>query len=125
VIAFSIYYPYTSVGSEEVLRTALLFWDLHIIVPWKSYGLHGVSRDHDMALEIIGVEHVPSDAEKREAHEILEDFATRPLPEAFSYFPGNPEATNWAHDWPVYAHKLLPETWRVPRYRCRPRWKPC
>jgi hypothetical protein len=105
----ALYYPFTSIQSEELIRTSLLLWDrVHVMVPWGGFGRRYGDRDHARALELIGEEHVPTYEEKKQAHEIVEDFATRPLPEAFSYAPkGDLE------DWPVYRDKLLPETWEI------------
>jgi hypothetical protein len=105
----ALYYPYTSIQSETLIRTSLLLWDrVHIMVPWDGFRSDYNDRDHARALELIGVRHVPSDDEKRQAHEIVEDFATRPLPEPFSYASKGAQG-----DWPVYPEKLLPETWRM------------
>jgi hypothetical protein len=107
----AFYYPLTSIQSEGLIRTSLLLWDrVHIMVPWEGFSLNAHDRDHARALEIIGVSHVPSEEEKKQAHEIVADFATRPLPEAFSY-----RSKGDRDDWPVYPEKLLPETWHMLR----------
>ena len=106
----ALYYPFTTIQSDDLIRTSLLMWDkVHIMVPWHGFGANFPDRDRARALELISVQHVPTHEEKKEAHDIVEDFATRPLlPDAFSY-------TSGVHndDWPVYRDKLLPETWRV------------
>ena len=82
------------------------------MVPWSEFG-HippAPGREFARALELIGVLRVPSDEEKKEAHRIVEDFATGPLPEAFSY-----TQRGRRDKWPVYPQKLLPETWRLLR----------
>ncbi len=105
----ALYYPYTSIQSEGLIRTSLLLWDrLHLMVPWDGFFPSYDNPDHARALELIGVQHVPTHEEKKQAHEIVEDFATRPLPEAFSY-----ASKGHGDDWPVYAEKLLPETWQM------------
>ena len=107
----ALYYPYTSIHSENLIRTSLLLWDrVHIMVPWEGFRPDYHDRDHARALELVGVHRVPSHEEKKQAHEIVEDFCTRPLPEPFSYASkGHP------HDWPVYPEKLLPDTWQMLR----------
>jgi hypothetical protein len=80
------------------------------MVPWQGFEPDYRDRDHARALELIGVHHVPSHEEKKHAHEIVEDFATRPLPEPFSYV-----SRGHRDDWPVYSEKLLPDTWRLLR----------
>src|SRR5258707_15432081 len=102
----ALYYPYTSIDSEDLIRTSLLLWDqVHIMVPWEGFHPDYHDRDHARALELIGVHRVPSYEEKKQAHEIVEDFVTRPLPEPFSYV-----SKRHRHDWPVYPEKLLPDT---------------
>jgi hypothetical protein len=86
---------------------SLLLWDrVQIMVPWDGFRPDYTDRDHARALELIGTHRAPTDDEKKQVHELIEDFATRPLPEAFSYkAKGNPQ------DWRVYGEKLLPDTW--------------
>jgi hypothetical protein len=105
----ALYYPFTSIQSEELIRTSLLLWDrVHVTVPWEGFGQRCDDRDHARAFELIGKEHVPTYEEKKQAHEIVEDFATRPLPDAFSY-----GSKGSLEDWPVYRDKLLPKTWEL------------
>jgi hypothetical protein len=107
----ALYYPYTSVESENLLRDSLLLWDhVQIMVPWNGFLPNYANRDHARAIELIGVHRAPTDEQKEEVHELIEDFATRPLPEAFSY-----EAKGKREDWRVYGEKLLPETWDLLR----------
>lgn len=80
------------------------------MVPWDGFRPDFHDRDHARAFELIGVPHVPSYEEKKQAHEIVEDFATRALPEAFSYI-----SMDYRDDWPVHPEKLLPETWHMLR----------
>src|SRR6058998_711562 len=82
----ALYYPHIRIRSENLIRTSLLLWDrVHVIVPWSSFRPTYEERDHARALELIGEYHEPSDQEKQQAHDMVEDFATRPLPNAFSY----------------------------------------
>jgi hypothetical protein len=107
----ALYFPHTSIQNENLIRTSLLLWDqVHIMVPWDGFCQDSHNRYHARALELIGVSHVPSYEEKKQAHEIVEDFATRPLPEAFSYI-----SKGYPDDWPVYPEKLLPDTWNMLR----------
>ena len=71
----ALYYPFTSIQSEKLIRTSLLLSDrVHVMVPWKGFGHTYSDRDHARALELIGVEHVPTKEEQKQAHEIVEDF---------------------------------------------------
>jgi hypothetical protein len=101
----ALYYPSTVIESESLLKTSLLLWDhVHIMVPWDGFRPPYSHPEQAEAVELIGVLRVPSDEEKRDAHSLVEDFATRPLPEAFSY-----KQKDSSYDWPVYSQKLLPD----------------
>jgi len=106
----ALYYPHTEIRSESLLKTSLMLWDrLHVIVPVPEYRPYYQSTDARKSFELIGVCHCPTDDEKKQAHELVEDFATRPLPEAFSYF----SAQNPNEIYEVYPEKLLPKTWAI------------
>lgn len=106
----ALYYPHTEIRSESLLKTALMLWDrIHVIVPFEGYIPAYKSPEARKSFEIIGKCHYPSDDEKNQAHALIEDFATRRLPEAFSYISvQSPQET-----YEVYPQKLLPETWNV------------
>jgi hypothetical protein len=109
-IRSALYYPHTKIQSEALFKTALLLWDkLHIIAPSPRYIPNYSSRAQNEAFELIGRCHYPSDKEKQQTHELVEDFATRPLPDAFSYRAANGSTAIYE----VYSDKLLPETWQV------------
>jgi hypothetical protein len=108
----ALYYPHTSLSTsdlagERILKRALLMWDhLEFMVPTPHfkpwYGDPLVAE----AIELIGKNHYPSDEEKTEAHNQIEEFVTRPnLPEAF-YYRG-------FDDYEVYPQKFLPDTWEL------------
>ena len=77
-----------------------------MIVPWPGYDLEPSSKVEAAAFELIGRKLYPSDAEKLLAHEMIEDFVSRPLPRAFFLEPDRA-----GHDYEMFAHKLLPRTW--------------
>lgn len=106
----ALYYPHTEIKSENLLKTALLLWDrLEFIVPWHNYKPTYADAKFSEAIELIGSNRYPSDSEKRQAHEIIEDFATRKLPEPFYY-----RTTSRSHeDYEVYPQKLAYETWQM------------
>jgi hypothetical protein len=102
----ALYYPHTNVQSTSLLKTALLMWDeLHIIVPEEGFRFSGASKDASAALEVIAHRRVPTPAEKRAAHELIDDFVKQPLPLAFSYTD-----TSRA-PYELYPQKLMTETW--------------
>jgi hypothetical protein len=104
----ALYYPHIEIRSESLLKTALMLWDrLYVIVPWDNYTPNYRSPEAKKSFELIGKCHFPSDDEKKQAHELVEDFATRPLPEAFSYVSSQSPQEIYE----VYPQKLLPKTW--------------
>lgn len=105
----AIYYPHTELKQKHLLRTALLLWDrLEFIVPFEGFGFHSSDRDVQEGLEIIGHGRCPSSKEKKQAHSIIEDFATKQLPESFLY---RGEAINNIYSYGMWPQKLMPETW--------------
>ena len=106
----ALYFPHTEIRSEGLFTTALLLWDqVHVLVPWDGYQPSYKNKDHAMAFELIGKCHAPSQDEKKQAHEFVEDFATRPLPDAFSYT----SVTNPSEVYEVYPQKFRHDTWDV------------
>src|SRR6185312_9916808 len=110
----ALYYPHTKVRSEQLLKTALMFWDnLYVIAPWPTY-----RPDYDLphaneAFSIIGRCHYPSDAEKKRAHDSVNDFLKRPLPRAFFYSSADEDIETYD----IYPEKLLHETVEMLRER--------
>ena len=104
----AIYYPHTSVDNEMLVKSALLLWDkLECIVPWQGFN-YPYQGEMAQAMKLVGTERYPTDEEKKEAHNLLANIFTRPLPEIFHYDVnkrGNYE------DYEVYPQKLLDETW--------------
>src|SRR5689334_12168360 len=106
----ALYYPHTEVRSEALLKTSLMLWDrLHVIVPFDDYRPQYESAEARKSFELIGKCHCPSQTEKKQAHDLVEDFATRPLPAAFSYTSA--QAPHEIYE--VYPQKLLPSTWDI------------
>ena len=107
----AVYYPHTKIRNESLLKTALLLWDeLHVIVPWESYAAKPSPILEAEAFELIGRTHCPTEDEKRQVHDLVEDFATRPLPPEFRLHTAESEDDD---DYEMFAHKLLPETWEI------------
>jgi hypothetical protein len=106
----ALYYPHTEIRSESLMKTALMLWDrLYVIVPFEDYKPHYGSSEAAEGFEIIGKCHTPSKLEKQQAHELVEDFATKRLPEAFSYL--SVKCPEEAYE--VYPQKFLPETFEI------------
>jgi hypothetical protein len=104
----ALYFPHTKVQSEQLVRSSLLLWDtVECIVPDPRYKPGYPDKKIARAMEIIGKLHCPDDSEKREAHQFVEEFATRPLPEAFYYEKLN----GGGEDYEIWPQKFLDETW--------------
>jgi hypothetical protein len=107
----ALYYPHTTVGSEHLIKTALLLWDrLEYIVPWQDFKPHYGRRDVAKAMELIGVAHPPQEDEKRETHTRLKELVTRKLPPQFYWsLHGSREPYG------IYPQKFLPDSWELLR----------
>ena len=106
----ALYYPHTEIRSERLLKSSLMLWDrVHVIVPFDDYKPGYDSAEFQKCFDLIGRCHYPSSDEKKRTHELIEDFATRPLPDSFSYF--SVKSPNETYE--VYPQKLLPESWDV------------
>jgi hypothetical protein len=111
----ALYFPHIHVRTDRVMKTALLLWDqVEIITPWLnyeiSYGEFGYSADYAKTLEhahgLINREHVPSDEEKRAAHDRILDLATTPNLPRWFLKKGAKDAGFIMH-----FQKLFDETW--------------
>ncbi len=106
----AIYYPHVTPRGTQLLRTALLLWDeLQFILPYQGFRPDHATSTIAEAVEMIGSVHVPTDHEKRLAHERMMDFATGDLPDAFR----QRAAAEENHDAYIFHGKLLPETWEM------------
>lgn len=104
----ALYYPHTEIRTEALWKSALLMWDeIHTIAPYEGFRPTYSNNRFAKAFELIGVLHRPSDEEKHCAHEVIKDFATRPLPQAFSY------KLTEADVYEMYPDKFFPETWAL------------
>jgi hypothetical protein len=105
----ALYYPFTGPERESFLKTALFLWDtVDFIVPYADFRPYGNTRDSEEALEIIGRNYVPTEEDKKSAHEELKDLCNGPLPSKFNFELERPER---AYDF--YPEKLLHETWEM------------
>lgn len=106
----ALYYPHTEIRSEALLKSSLMLWDrVHVIVPFDNYAPSYDTSELQSAFELIGRCHCPSSEEKQRTHELVEEFATRCLPDSFSYV--SMASPNEVYE--VYPQKLLPETWEI------------
>lgn len=106
----ALYYPHSTVKSQSLLKTALLMWDeLHVIVPWDNFAFSYASALEHEAMDLIGHLRVPKLEEQKAAHELIEDFVSRPLPPAFAYS----DTTGAPYE--LYPQKFMNETWELLR----------
>lgn len=104
----ALYYPHVTPRSTHLLRTALLLWDeLEFILPYRGFQPDHATRTIAEAVELIGSAHVPTNDEKRMAHQRMMDFATGELPDTFR----KRAAAEENHHAYIFHGKLLPETW--------------
>jgi len=105
----ALYYPFTGPEREAFLKTSLFLWDtVDFIVPYADFRPYGNTRDAEEALEIIGRNYVPTEEDKKNAHEELKDLCNGPLPSKLNFEIERPER---AYDF--YPEKLLHETWEM------------
>jgi hypothetical protein len=110
----ALYFPHTTVDNVNLVRTALLLWDkLEYIVPEHRFSsVHG-SRLVQRAMEVIGKERVPNNAEKQEAHRLIEQMASSALPPEF--YLTRRGRSHGVYE--MYPQKFLTETWQLLRKR--------
>jgi len=105
----ALYYPFTGPERESFLKTALFLWDtVDFIVPYHGFNPHGKSKEEDEALEIIGRAYVPTENDKRNAHDELDKLCRGPISKRFKFKLKKPEAL-----FDFYPQKLLHKTWEM------------
>jgi hypothetical protein len=104
----ALYYPHTSVEDANLLKTSLLLWDsVTTIVPDAEFSPQYPTRELNDAWTLIGRQHPPSEAEKRSAHEIIQDFVDGPILNEFLYAP---QSVLPGDVYEIYPQKLLSAT---------------
>ena len=109
----ALYYPHATIDSEPMLKTALLLWDrIEYITPWDGFkpDLRNKSSDFREGFELIAEAHPPTESEKEQAHQKVQEFLSQPLPEPFKY-----RLHRAAHDeeYEMYPQKFMSKTWQV------------
>lgn len=103
----ALYYPFTGPERESFVKTSLFLWDtVDFIVPFHDFMPRGRSRDETEALEIIARPYVPTNADKKNAHEEFEKICEAEIADQFIFNLSSPERA-----YNFYPQKLLPETW--------------
>jgi hypothetical protein len=84
-----------------------LLWDkIEYIIPDDRYQPHYPNQLLAEAAQIVAKPHLPTAAEKKSAHEQIEDLATSSLPDAFFF-----QQTAAYGDYEIYPQKFLQQTW--------------
>ena len=105
----ALYYPHTKLRKPEFTKAALLLWDkVNYISPSREYTPYYEDPILAEAAELLTVQHVPSEDEKRRAHAEIARLVGAELPEWFVFNPENPNL-----NYEIMAEKLLPETWEM------------
>lgn len=103
----ALYYPHINIENDNLIRNALLLWDkLEYISPSLDRMPWHKNPDYQEALSIIAEPHVPTDEEKKSAHEIILELATSDLPQWFFFNPENQDIS-----YNIHPNKFIPETW--------------
>lgn len=102
----AIYYPHTTVRSENLLKSSLLLWDeLCVIAPFDGWEPdYGEQSELARAWRTLGKPLVPNDSEKRLAHDSIARTLDAGIPPAFKWLGGT---TGVYEVWP---QKLAEET---------------
>jgi hypothetical protein len=109
----ALYYPHTAIQTEGILKTALLLWDkFEYISPFREYKAYYNDRDVEEAAELIIKPLLPTDKDKKDAHNKIISLVDSGLPEWFSFNSRDKELP-----YSIYPQKLLPETWELLRER--------
>jgi hypothetical protein len=118
----ALYFPHTEIDNPVIIKNALLLWDsVETIVPSGQWIATRKPTDKLLreATELIVNHRVPTDAERREAHLILEEQVTTGV--LASLVKNSPRHWGGA-DYLVYPEKFLNQTWHLLEHRGMARW---
>jgi hypothetical protein len=105
----ALYYPHTQTKDESLLKASLFLWDsLEFIVPYDGYMFRGNNREVAEALEVIGKPLLPSEQDKKAAHEEVVDIVTSNIPERLALHLEDDDSR-----YLIYPEKFDYETWHV------------
>jgi len=108
----ALYYPHTTIREEALLCHALLYWDkVEYISPFPHFD---PSEDYEdplskEAARIILEPHIPTENEKRRAHDQIMELVSQDLPTWLQVDFGSEDEDYKLYQ--IYKYKLLPETW--------------
>jgi hypothetical protein len=107
----ALYYPHTAIRSQGLIKTALLLWDeVACIVPQRNWPLEKPFSDKALneAVELLVKRHVPSLAEKRQAHRDVDEFIHE---EGSRLLLNHPLGRGYPNRYLMYPNKFLRGTW--------------
>lgn len=114
VAVSALYYPHSAIKSDKLLKAALLLWDqVECIVPRGEIPATKRSRDVTAAIElVVRPLMAPHDARQR-VHDRIAGILENGVP---SWLRANAGPRPIDRYYPMYADKLLDETWRMLRH---------
>jgi hypothetical protein len=118
----ALYFPHTEIDNPIIIKNALLLWDsVDTIIPSRQWTATRTPTDKLLreATELVVTHRVPNDAERREAHSILEQEVRSGL--VTSLVTNSPQAWRGA-DYLIYPKKFLAQTWDLLEQRGMARW---
>ena len=128
----SVYYPHTTIQSEELLRQSLLLWDrVDVIVPEAGFSVTtGLPPIQAAACELLVRPRVPSAEEKQSVDVVVQGLLTDGVPswlvESLTVDSGDGNRPSPSQRHPdyylVYPEKLLHNTWARLRGHGVARW---
>jgi hypothetical protein len=112
----ALYYPYSQISNESLIRSALLLWDkIEYITPGVGHASRMIADGpYREALELIGRPHRPTQEEQQIAHNKLEALLNEGLPDSFSLVASNSHEDDDRYGrYHIYGAKLLHQTWHM------------
>lgn len=107
----ALYYPFTTIRSQNLIKTALLLWDsVECIVPRRGWQIEKPfkQKSYNEALDLIVRPYVPKLPERRLAHsDVVEYFKEASSPQFFR----TTLRRRYRHNYLIYPEKFLKTTW--------------
>src|SRR6266446_592029 len=96
----ALYYPHSRIASERLVKSALLLWDqLEWLVPQPGFTVDTQLPPAVQAgLEMIGRQRVPTEQEKKLAHDEIMKLTEKRLPEWLLFDPREPGGSYYAYE---------------------------
>jgi len=109
----ALYYPYTDIVSQDILKNALLLWDdIGTIIPGGRWTPRRFKKNHaaNEAVDLIVRPRIPSTSEREQAHNALLQIVQSGL---LSQLLANEQISQPDRNFRIYHEKFLHETWNL------------